>query len=137
MLPRPPDYATDDIACWRVDMILNFFLARTSFLREVRWDPVFKVGEHEDFFLRAKDAGGRVAMCRGLVAQNDNTCDATALYKSKRKRVFDLWVHLFLKHDLTEMRTAAGTYKLVCNPSPPLVPGNCKIDVQQQGIWFN
>ena len=130
--PRPPDYASESTACWHVDMILNFFLARTSFLQSTRWDPLFKVGEHEDFFLRAKDLGGRVAMCRGLTAQNDNTCDASAAYKAKRRRVFDYWVHLFRKHNLREMRTAAGTYKLNCKS-----PGDCSIDVSQEGIWFN
>ena len=131
--PRPPDFTTEDTSCWRVDMILNFFLARTSFLREVRWDPLLKLGEHEDFFLRVKDLGGKVAMCRGYTADNDNTCDALPVYKAKRQRVFDFWVHMFKKHSLTQMTTPAGVYTLQCDPKDGEI---CKIDVKQDNVWF-
>jgi glycosyltransferase involved in cell wall biosynthesis len=132
--PRPPDYTTEDASCWRVDMILNFFLARTSFLREVQWDPELKLGEHEDFFLRVKDSGGKVAMCRGFTANNDNTCDAVPAYKAKRQRVFDFWVHMFKKHSLTQMTTPAGIYTLKCEDDKNEI---CKIDVNQDNVWFN
>ena len=134
-MPRPPDYAAVDAACWRVDLVLNFYLARVSFLRQVRWDPALKLGEHEDFFLRVKDAGGRVAMCRGLVAETDNTCDAAPAYKAQRRRVFDFWVHMFKKHHLTQMVTAAGAYTLVCNGADG-AEKDCSIDVKQESIWF-
>jgi GT2 family glycosyltransferase len=39
---RPPEYDTPEMSCWEVDMINNFFLARTDFLRKVRWDPRLK-----------------------------------------------------------------------------------------------
>jgi glycosyltransferase involved in cell wall biosynthesis len=39
---RPPVWQTPDLSCWQVDMINNFFLARTDFLRQVRWDPRLK-----------------------------------------------------------------------------------------------
>jgi hypothetical protein len=39
---RPPLFDTPDLSCWEVDMINNFFLARTDFLRQVRWDPRLK-----------------------------------------------------------------------------------------------
>jgi glycosyltransferase involved in cell wall biosynthesis len=131
--PRPPDYTTEDTSCWRVDMILNFFLARTSFLREVQWDPELKLGEHEDFFLRVKDSGGKVAMCRGFTANNDNTCDAVPAYKVKRQRVFDYWVHMFKKHSLTQMTTPAGVYTMKCERDNDK---ECIIDVKQDNVWF-
>jgi glycosyltransferase involved in cell wall biosynthesis len=134
--PRSPDFVTDELACWKVDMILNFFLARVKFLQRVRWDPILKVGEHEDFFLRAKDAGGRVAMCRGFVAENDNTCDATPAYKAKRRRVFDYWVHMFRKHKLSRMETAAGSYTLQCLGGAEAADSDCSIDVKQENVWF-
>lgn len=45
MLPAPP-----------VDCIHNFFAARTESIKRVPWDPDLKMFEHEDFFLRARDA---------------------------------------------------------------------------------
>ena len=129
---RAPDYATPDVECWRVDSILNFFLARTASLRSVPWDARLKVGEHEDFFLRAKDAQLRVGMCRGVLAKNDNTCDATDTYKRFRRRVFDYWVIFFKKHNLQRMQTAAGTYSLNCSRGEDA----CTIDVKQDSIWF-
>lgn len=36
------------------DIILNFFVGRTTRVREVKWDNDLKVIEHEDFFLRCK-----------------------------------------------------------------------------------
>jgi GT2 family glycosyltransferase len=43
---------------------LNFFLAKTAVLRSVRWDNAITVRwEHEDFFLRASEAGVRVVFC--------------------------------------------------------------------------
>jgi glycosyltransferase involved in cell wall biosynthesis len=110
---RVPAFSSPSTSCWRVDSILNFFMARTDFLKKVRWDPRLKVGEHEDFFLRVKDVGGRVAMCRGVSATNDNTCDSTDHYKDKRKRVFDFWVDFFLKRGIERMITPAGQYDLV------------------------
>jgi hypothetical protein len=118
----PPDYMTQSTACWRADSILNFFLARTEFLQSVPWDPRLKVGEHEDFFLRVKDAGGRVGMCRGVTAMNDNSCDSTPKYMEKRRRVFDYWVTFFMKRGLHRMVTAAGRYELDCECLVPRRP---------------
>jgi len=129
---RAPDYATPAAECWRVDSILNFFLARTASLRSVPWDARLKVGEHEDFFLRAKDAKLRVGLCRGVMAKNDNTCDATDNYKRFRRRVFDFWVIFFKQHKLQRMQTAAGTYALNCSQDDDA----CTIDVHQDNIWF-
>lgn len=129
-----PDYLSAGAACWRVDSILNFFLARTEFLRRVQWDPRLKVGEHEDFFLRAKDVGGRVGMCRGATAANDNTCDSTPDYKAKRRRVFDYWVDFFIKRDLRKLVTPAGRYTLQC--ADEHTRESCKIRVNQENVWF-
>ena len=134
-LSTAADYMTEGAACWRVDSILNFFLARTDFLRRVKWDPRLKVGEHEDFFLRAKDAGGRVGMCRGATAANDNTCDATSNYRAQRRRVFDFWVEFFLKRDLRRLVTPAGSYTLRCAENHTV--SSCTIRVSQDNIWFN
>ena len=130
-----PDFSSEKATCWRVDSILNFFLARTDFLSSIKWDPLLKVGEHEDFFLRVKDQNGRVGMCRGASAFNDNTCDSTHLYKAKRKRVFDFWVDFFLKRDIRKMVTPAGEYSLWCTEAHS--KEFCSIQVRQENIWFD
>ncbi len=49
-------------------MVANFFMSRTAWIAEtVRWDPYFKVGEHEDFFYRAKLAKGYIRFCTDVV----------------------------------------------------------------------
>ena len=43
-----------------MEIVLNFFAARTEVLRQVQWDDELKVGEHEDFVWRARGHGVRV-----------------------------------------------------------------------------
>ncbi len=44
------------------DLVNNFFLAKTDAIKKMGgWDPQLKLGEHEDFFFRAKKAGLAVA----------------------------------------------------------------------------
>lgn len=141
---RAADYDAPELSCWRVDMINNFFMARTAFLRSVRWDPRLKMGEHEDFFLRVQLAGGRVGLCKGAQAVNDNSCDHTPFYMTQRGRVFDFWVTFFHKWSITQMATAAGKYSLMCTGNQLAVPlrkyalpdVKCTIKVEQDTIWF-
>jgi hypothetical protein len=51
--------------CYYSDMVDNFFLADVETIRQVRWDKYFKLGEHEDFFWRAKQLGVKSAFCFG------------------------------------------------------------------------
>ena len=48
---------------WKVDLAVNFFLARTEVLREVPWDETIRPigGEHADWFLDLKAAKKTVA----------------------------------------------------------------------------
>lgn len=51
----------------RCDVVNNFFLARTAAVSSVGgWDAELKVGEHEDFFYRVRNAGLKVAYMRGF-----------------------------------------------------------------------
>ncbi|MDI1354689.1 MAG: glycosyltransferase [bacterium] len=44
------------------DLVNNFFIARVSAVKDMGgWDKELKMGEHEDFFLRAKQHGLKVA----------------------------------------------------------------------------
>jgi len=47
------------------DIVENFFLAKADSVRCINgWDDRLKIGEHEDFFIRAKMAGLKVAYTR-------------------------------------------------------------------------
>lgn len=37
------------------DIVMNFFIAKTSSILKIKWDEELKIVEHEDFFLRAKN----------------------------------------------------------------------------------
>lgn len=151
---RQPDYEADGLSCFQTDFINNFFLGRVSALKEVKWDPRLKLGEHEDFYLRVQDKGLRVGVCRGATAVNDNSCDANPSYKKQRGRVFDFWVLVFKKWGIDTMKTAAGEYHLKCPATAEeraaaeakeaedkenAIPGleGCSIDVNQESIWFS
>ena len=57
--------------CLTCDLVTNFFVAETSVLRAVRWTDSLKLGEHEDFFLRLKEAHpGGVAFCPSVVVEH-------------------------------------------------------------------
>lgn len=45
-----------------VDLVLNFFMARTDLLKQVKWDPELKINTHTEFFLRACKVM-RIAFC--------------------------------------------------------------------------
>lgn len=50
-----------DLEAYRVDYVGNFFVARTDFLRKVRWDTKVAItSAHADFFLDVQRAGGVV-----------------------------------------------------------------------------
>jgi GT2 family glycosyltransferase len=52
----------------QADYVYNFFVAKTSALRKVRWDKRIRASyEHEDFFLSAKEAGLKVVYCPNSV----------------------------------------------------------------------
>ncbi|WP_317897497.1 glycosyltransferase family 2 protein [Aurantibacillus circumpalustris] len=51
----------------RCDIVNNFFIANTESIRKIGgWDDELKLGEHEDFFLRAKQNGLNVAYLDGF-----------------------------------------------------------------------
>ena len=62
MYKRAP-LAISPFPIWKIDIGVNFFLARTEVLREVPWDETIRPigGEHADWFLDLKAAGKIVA----------------------------------------------------------------------------
>ncbi|KAJ3107598.1 Beta-1,4 N-acetylgalactosaminyltransferase 1, partial [Physocladia obscura] len=99
--------------CTEVEFVPNVFVARTAFLRDIlRWDPLLKLGEHEDFFWRAKNSakffGGngtvvnavRVLTCPHVSFFHDQVehWKGNTEYDRKRARVYDFWKLALRKH---------------------------------------
>ena len=71
-------------------------MARRSSLGRVKWDEELKLGEHENFFLRAKKAGLRVLSCdHAEVIHHQQKWwagsppEGEEEYVAKRKRVYN------------------------------------------------
>jgi len=67
-----------------VDIVLNFFMARTDLLQQVKWDPELKINTHSEFFMRAKDQM-KIAFCADCHV-NHNRKGAQPGYGKLRKR---------------------------------------------------
>jgi len=91
----------------RVELIVNFFMGRTEVVRKLRWDEKLKLGEHQDFFLRAKWQGINVVSCRNVKVEHRQQ-PPDPEYKKKRMREFQ-FLQLFLqKHNLASMELFSG-----------------------------
>jgi GT2 family glycosyltransferase len=95
--------------CTKVDIVPNFFTAITSSLRKVEWDSHFKLGEHEDFFLRAKlDIGLNIETCHDMSkihhAPNTDwyysTTEKMKGYAKRRRRAFQYMQDFLNKHNI-------------------------------------
>lgn len=88
------EHATlEDVNCSLVDFVPNFFLGKTERVRQLAWDSELKVGEHEDFFLRARKATPTfsVAFCPWIIVENlqeicSDTKDKEKFEKQNYKR---------------------------------------------------
>ncbi|KAJ3352632.1 Beta-1,4 N-acetylgalactosaminyltransferase 1 [Entophlyctis luteolus] len=95
--------------CLEVDFVPNVFVARAEFLRNVlRWDETLKLGEHEDFFWRAKTSvvpHARVLTCPGVSFHHDQVehWKGNTEYDRKRSRVFDFWKLALRKHGFNRL----------------------------------
>jgi hypothetical protein len=82
------------------------FLSRTElFQNKIKWDESLKLGEHEDFFLRAKQMGIRVLTCPDVSFQHhqvEHWLRKTA-YDKMRSRVYDFWKQSLRKHQLSRL----------------------------------
>lgn len=69
------------------DLVLNFFVAKTQSLRAVRWTDEFKLGEHLDFFIRAREQGLKISYVDQCVVDHYRDHSAnTEEYKEYRRR---------------------------------------------------
>ena len=71
----------------RCDMTHNFFIARTEKVKAFGgWNAVLKGGEHQNFFIRAKLNGLKVATTRQCGVVHDRWSPAPELFKTLRER---------------------------------------------------
>jgi len=69
------------------DMTHNFFIARTEKVKAFGgWNPILKGGEHQNFFIRAKLNGLKVATTRKCGVVHDRWSPAPELFKELRVR---------------------------------------------------
>jgi GT2 family glycosyltransferase len=91
--------------CLHVDFTPNVFLARQTVLLSLGWDPNLKLGEHEEFFLRAQAAGVRILSCSYAEVRHNQRLwwkeeAGTDPYVEKRKRVYEFLRAALRKHNL-------------------------------------
>jgi hypothetical protein len=69
------------------DLVLNFFACRTDIVRNLRWTEALKLGEHLDFFIRARDVRLKVSYFPEVVVHHYRDHSAnTEAYKAHRSR---------------------------------------------------
>jgi hypothetical protein len=92
-------------------IVLNFFAARTDAVRRVGgWDADLKLGEHQEFFLRASTADPplSVASCpdRAIALHDQDHTDHA--YKTRRRREAHFLRQALAKHGFEELVLSTG-----------------------------
>jgi hypothetical protein len=98
----------DENPCRRVDFVPNVFMGRRETFRSIRWDDEFKVGEHEDFFLRFAEADRHVYTCRFINVHHRQIPwwkRKDEPYFEKRARVHKYFEKMLKKHNLKRLMT--------------------------------
>lgn len=84
------------------DFVLNFFMGKTSHIKQVLWDEDLKLGEHEDFFLRFVQKGYKVTALPSVVAEHYPVVDGK--YKGNRDRIDQFQNLFFAKSGFREIQ---------------------------------
>ncbi|KAJ3080438.1 Beta-1,4 N-acetylgalactosaminyltransferase 1 [Quaeritorhiza haematococci] len=108
--------------CHHVDFVPNIFLGRTStFKTTIQWDELLKLGEHEDFFLRAKRLGVKTLTCPGVTFTHDQVPHwlKRNKYERMRSRVYDFWKLSLRKHGLVKMVSFGKVMMDLVHPQSP------------------
>lgn len=88
--------------CERVDIVLNFFAAKTAVIKEHRWDDQLKLCEHFDFFYRAMLKGLTVMIDHDVVIYHDHATKRSPLYCRQRNRARPQFSPIAMaKHNIT------------------------------------
>lgn len=91
----------------RVDIVPNFFMARTGSVRKVYWDERLKYGEHQDFFLRARWKKLAVGACETVTIKYKQVVKAEDYYQ-RRAREQKYLVKVIEKHNIARLVTSSG-----------------------------
>lgn len=67
------------------DRVSNTFLARTETMRPVRWEDRVNANTHSDYFLRAREAGKRIAQMGGVHVLHARGCEASTSMTDRLK----------------------------------------------------
>jgi hypothetical protein len=109
LFPRPAEVKMNDGSrCRQVDFVPNVFMGRTEAVRSISWDDDFKLGEHEDFFLRFRQANRKVYSCRYINVHHHQIRwweEANNAYFKKRSRVYKYFEKMLKKYDLKRLVT--------------------------------
>ena len=104
--------------CVRTNYVLQHYLGRVSALRRVRWDPLLRMIDHEDFMIRADQAGLHMLSCSGVRVSahlpNTEGCPLSEVYKSHRGNTDLDNIRTMNKHGLTQM--VVNWKQLTLNP---------------------
>jgi hypothetical protein len=107
LFPRSADKKVNDRSgCRQVDFVPNVFMGRTVSFRSVLWDDDFKVGEHEDFFVRFGQANRNVYTCRYINVHHrqkpwwEKVNDS---YYKKRTRAYKYFEKMLKKYNLKRL----------------------------------
>jgi len=104
------DYQTyDGIQYGQADLTFNFFVAKTTLARKIRWEESIQViFEHEDFFMAGYDRGMKVVYCpNSIVTHRKVELPPIPEYEKIRWNRQDL-NKFFKKWDLTFVQDAQG-----------------------------
>jgi len=83
-------------------------MAETEKIKSVRWDDELKLGEHQDFFLRFKNSGNKVASCGKYVTVFHKQDHTNPEYKQKRGREYNFLRTFLRKHNLKSLVLFTG-----------------------------
>ena len=94
-------YGPTTLGCDVVDIVPNLFLGSTRRVQIVGWDSRLKLGEHEDFFWRAKAYGLKVATCSSVWIRHQQTVHwlPSTAYDHSRSRIKKFWNIMLAKNN--------------------------------------
>jgi hypothetical protein len=124
--------------CRLVDIVPNIFVARAEVIRTVQWDNDLKLGEHEEFFMRAQQKQLRVATCDTveLLHRQERHWLKKTTYDKMRSRVWTFLQRALQKHKLQSL-VAFGMTTMKLQELHPEEITNIKVyDLQPFSVEF-
>ena len=95
--------------CLHVEFTPNVFMARRGALAKIGWDEDLKLGEHEEFFYRAKIEGLKILSCPYAEVKHNQSLwwkensNIDEKYVKSRRRVFDFLRMALKKHNFKRL----------------------------------